>query len=133
MTFQSTTGTATIAVTDGKHEIAAPVELANRLDVSGSISGTGPLTMSGTNGTLILSGTGLYTGGTIVNAGILAVTTSTAIPDNQSLTVGAGGTLIFDPSYSAGTIQGMSLAASPVTARASKVIGLGMNVPFPGE
>jgi len=75
--------------------------------------------MSGTNGTLILSGTGLYTGGTIVNAGILTVTSSTALPDGQRLTVGAGGTLIFDPSYSASSIvatlvSAASSAVSPV-------------------
>jgi len=116
-------GTATITVTDGKHAIETPVALTGGLDVggsgtltfSGSISGTGPLTMSGTGGTLILSGTGLYTGGTIVSAGLLAVTSGTALPDNQSLTVGAGGTLIFDPSYVAAPIVfGQSLAVSPV-------------------
>ena len=120
-------GTATITVTNGKHGIAVPVVLENDLAVSGSgtltfsssISGIGKsLTLNGP-GTLILSGTGLYTGGTIVNAGTLAVTSSTALPDNQSLTVGAGGTLIFDPSYVASSIiatpiSAASYAVSPV-------------------
>jgi len=118
-------GTATITVTNGKHGIAVPVVLENDLAVSGSgtltfsssISETGShsLTLNGP-GTLILSGTGLYTGGTIVNSGILAVTSSTALPDNQSLTVGAGGTLIFDPSYVASSIIAtpVSMAVSPV-------------------
>jgi len=114
-------GTTSITVTDGKHAIDVPVVLENDLVVSGSGTltfsssitengGVHSLTMSGTGGTLILSGTGLYTGGTIVNAGTLAVTSSTALPDNQSLTVGAGGTLIFDPSYS-----GSSIIATPVS------------------
>jgi len=117
-------GTATITVTNGKHGIAVPVVLDDSLVVSGSgtltfsssISGINKsLTMDGTGGTLVLSGTGLYTGGTVVNAGILAVTSSTALPDNQSLTIGAGGTLIFDPSYVAAPIVfGQSLAVSPV-------------------
>ena len=127
---------ATIAVDNGKHAIAAPVNLASDLSISGSgtltfsgsISETGShsLAMSGTGGTLILSGTGLYTGGTIVSAGILAITTSTALPDNSALTVGAGGTLIFDPSYSAS-----SIIATPVSAASSAVMGAVNPVPEP--
>jgi len=89
----------------------------DRLTVSDVISGPGmSLTKIG-SGTLLLSGTGLYTGGTIVNAGILAITSSTALPDGGRLIVGAGGTLIFDPSYSFSPIVGTPvspLAASPV-------------------
>jgi len=114
---------ASVKVTTGSDAISANLVLASNLEVSGSgtlalsgsiSGGTGfSLTMSGTNGTLILSGTGLY-GGTIVNAGTLAVTTSTALPDNQSLTVGAGGTLIFDPSFHASAIQSASPTMSAV-------------------
>jgi len=120
LTLQGTgSSSASVTVTTGSDSIGANLVLASEvvfsgsgtLALSGSISGTGPLTMSGTNGTLILSGTGLYTGGTIVNAGILAVTTSTALPDGYSLTVGAGGTLIFDPSYS-----GSSIIATPISS-----------------
>jgi len=126
LTLNNSTSAATIAVDDGAHIIDATVNLTNGLEVSGSgkltfgasssILGNGPLTMNGT-GTLVLSGTGNYNGGTFVNAGILAATTSTALPDNQSLTVGAGGTLIFDPSYSASPVIASpvsSLAVSPV-------------------
>ena len=114
---------ASVKVTTGSDAISANLVLASNLEVSGSgtlalsgsiSGGTGfSLTMSGTNGTLILSGTGLY-GGTIVKAGTLAVTTSTALPDNQSLTVGAGGTLIFDPSFHASAIQSASPTMSAV-------------------
>jgi len=69
-------------------------------------------------GTLVLSGTNNYTGGTVVNAGILAITSSGALPDGQSLTVAAGGTLIFDPSFSGSPIVASSVSshatASPV-------------------
>jgi len=75
------------------------------------------------SGTLILSGSNTYTGGTFVNEGILAATDSHALPDNQSLTVGAGGTLIFDPSFS-----GSSIIATPVSAASSAV----SPVPEPG-
>jgi len=115
---------ASVTVTTGSDSISANIVLASdvvfsgsgTLALSGSITGTGPLTMSGAGGKLILSGTGLYNGGTIVNAGILAVTSSTALPDNQSLTVGAGGTLIFDPSYTAS-----SIIATPISAASSAV------------
>jgi len=125
LTLQGTgSSSASVTVTTGSDSISANLMLASEvvfsgsgtLALSGSISGSGPLTMSGTNGTLILSGTGLYSGGTIVNAGTLVVKSSTALPDNQSLTVGAGGTLIFDPSFS-----GSSIIAPPVSAASSAV------------
>jgi autotransporter-associated beta strand protein len=108
LTLNNSGSGATITVTDGSHVIDAPVILADNLLVSGggtlafgnssSITGSYALTMSGTGGTLILSGTDTYTGGTNVTAGKLIVTTNTALPDGASLSVGAGGTLIFDPS-----------------------------------
>jgi len=147
LTLKNSGSDAAIAVTDGKHGIAVPVVLENNLVVSGSgtlafsgsiseLNGSHKLTMNGANGTLVLSGTGSYTGGTIVNAGTLAVTTSTALPDGYGLTVGAGGTLIFDPSYSYSPIIASpvsSFAVSPVPEPdtlalffAGLVVGLGV-------
>ena len=60
-------------------------------------------------GDLNLSGSGGYGGGTMVEVGMLTVTTIGAIPDT-ALTVAAGGTFVFDPQASA---NGDSLAASP--------------------
>jgi autotransporter-associated beta strand protein len=115
LTFNNSGNGATITLTDGTHAINAPVVLADNLTVTAgstnpwtlsfgtassiSQSGTGSysLTMSGTGGTLILSGSDSYTGGTFVTAGTLVVTTPAALPEGSSLTVGAGGTLIFDP------------------------------------
>ncbi len=98
---------ATITVTGGMHAINAPVILDDDLVVAGSggsawtlsfgtagsITDNGEdlsLTMNAVTGTLILSGSDNYTGGTTVTAGILEVTNSHAIPDGTSLTVGAG-------------------------------------------
>ena len=86
--------------------------------VNGTISGNGSLAKIGT-GSLIFSGTDSYTGGTNVNAGTLYVTNSNAIADGTSLSVGAGGTLIYDPSQAvAGSMQhasqGKGLAVAPV-------------------
>jgi len=131
------TSPASVTVNTGSDTISTNIDLASdlvisgsgKLALSGSITetlGSHSLTMSGTGGTLILSGTGLYTGGTIVNAGTLAVTTSTALPDGYNLTVGAGGTLIFDPSYSFS-----SIIATPVSATSSAVMGAVSPVPEP--
>jgi autotransporter-associated beta strand protein len=49
-------------------------------------------------GTLILSGDNTYTGETSVNAGTLILTSTSALPDGTSLTVGAAATSIFAPS-----------------------------------
>jgi len=130
LTLDNSPSDAQITVTDGRHSIDVPVVLKSNLVVSdsgvlaisGSISenGSHSLTLNGP-GTLVLSGTGLYTGGTIVNSGTLAVTTSTALPDNQSLTVGAGGTLIFDPSFSASPIMGTPVSAIAASSAGSPV------------
>ena len=67
-------------------------------------------------GTLILSGTDSFSGGTTVNAGTLVAASSTALPDGTSLTVGAGGTFVFDPSQAGAPITGSAIAAAGVAA-----------------
>ena len=52
-------------------------------------------------GTLVLSGSDTYTGGTTVDAGTVVIAGNMALPDGTSLTIGAGGTLIFGPPASA--------------------------------
>ena len=80
------TGTATVHVAD------------NTADIASSIAGAARLLKDGA-GTLVLSGSNTYSGGTTVTAGTLIATNSHSLPDGMSLTVVAGGTLIFDPSY----------------------------------
>ncbi|MGA2259025.1 MAG: autotransporter-associated beta strand repeat-containing protein, partial [Thermoguttaceae bacterium] len=58
---------------------------------------------------LVLSGSNTYLGGTAVESGTLIINNSGAIPDGSSLTVGAGGTFIFDPSVSGAAIAAGSL------------------------
>ena len=122
-TFSNST-TPAITVGDGTHNIEAPVVLTGGLLVAAgganpwmlsfgtasSITGTGPLTMNGPGGTLLLSGSDNYGGGTIVEAGTLILTKNTAVADGASLTVGAGGVFIFDPTLAA---AGNAAAASP--------------------
>ncbi len=66
---------------------------------------------------LILSGSDGYDGGTDVVSGTLILTTDTALPGGKSLTVGPGGTLIFDPAWPMarplGLVSGAAAAAVP--------------------
>jgi len=62
---------------------------------------------------LVLSGSNTYLGGTTVESGTLVVNNSGAIMGGASLTVGAGGTFIFDPSVSGAVV---AAAAAGVTA-----------------
>ena len=68
----------------------------NSTTFSGEITGGGSLIKTGT-GTLVLSGADSYTGGTSVDAGTLIVPNADGLADGSSLTIGAGGTFIFDP------------------------------------
>ncbi len=120
---------ATVTLLSGTHTISAPLEIAlgslvvsasnaSVLNISGNISddnGQESLTLNGDGtGQLILSGTNnTYGGGTIVEAGTLIVNNSGALPAGSSLTVGAGGTFIFDPSVSAaGAVSAGAVVAS---------------------
>ena len=127
---------ASLAVPAGSQTIAAPLALdssvsivaaaGSRLAISGPISGVGSsLTLGG--GTLVLSGANSYDGGTTVSAGTLILSNSSAIAANTSLTVGAGGTLIFDPSVTAS--HATTAASNTTTAAASDDTSITTAVP----
>lgn len=67
---------------------------------------------------MVLSGTDSYFGGTVVEAGTLIAATGGAVPGGTSLTIGAGGTFIFDPSANAvpAVVFPSASASSPVSA-----------------
>ncbi len=71
-------------------------DLSGATTFGGTISGVGSLTQAG-NGELILSGSNDYAGRTTVSAGALCITNPAALPGETSLTVGPGGTFVFDP------------------------------------
>ena len=122
---------ARITVTGGSHSISASVTLNDNLvitpsagtslEIDGDVSESSPsksLTLCGP-GTLVLSGSNSYTGGTVVADGTLEIFGSAALAPGTSLTVGAGGTLIFGATTSSATqassIPNTSfLAPSPV-------------------
>ena len=120
-----------IEVLQGSHAINAPMVLggngvldlslcmAGTFTISGNISeaaaGTGVLKLDAdSTGTLLLSGTNTYSS-TEVLAGTLVAVSASAVPDGSSLTVGAGGTFIFDPSLAGGPVTG-SAASSGLVA-----------------
>lgn len=105
---------ADISVISGSHDIDATVVLASDLVVASTSStpwtltfGTASsiadndaglsLTMSASNGTLILSGSSSYIGGTVVEAGTLIVTDLAALPTGSNLTVGGDAESFFAP------------------------------------
>ena len=85
--------------------------LTDTLRLSGDFSGAGPLTKNGA-GLMILSGTNSYGGGTIVTAGTLEITSGSALPDGTNLTIGTGGTLIFDPSAADTPVENSAAAVA---------------------
>jgi autotransporter-associated beta strand protein len=78
---------------------------------SGTIQGSGALLKTGA-GELILSGTNSYRGGTVVSAGTLEVTQTSAFPEGTSLTVGPGGALIFGAAVAAEPLEDSRLPAA---------------------
>jgi len=101
-------GTAGAITNSRASPVTLTVDQASATTFAGSLldgASTLALTKIGA-GTLVLSGSDSYTGGTTVGAGALVATTNTAIGGGTSLTVAAGGTFVFNP----------SLAGSPVSA-----------------
>ena len=130
LSLQGNSGPATVTVS-GTQSIGSMLTLAgsadmivtnssDRLTLSGQVVGTGGLLKDGA-GTLVLSGgANTYGGGTVVNAGTLMVTSSVALPAGTNVTIGPGGTLIFDPLAGAAPSfpvrpPGLPAAASPGT------------------
>jgi len=95
----------------GAVDVAAGMTLTLGLAV---VDGTTATALVKTSpGTLVLTGSSAYTGGTFADAGTLLVTNSIAIAGGTSLTVGAGGTFVFDPSWVSAAPAGGAVAAVP--------------------
>ncbi len=122
---------ASISVASGASAIDAPVVLGDNLNVTAAggtgltitgpiseIGGSRSLTLSG-GGSLILSGTNTYTGSTIVSAGTLLINSANALAGGGSLTIGAGGTFIFDPSVAGSGATSSQVLLVPIAADVS--------------
>ena len=100
----------------------------HNLVFAGTLNGPGRLTKTGA-GIVTLSGTSGYTGGTKVLAGTLLVTDPSALPGETSLTIGAGGTFIFDPmSSAASTVSNDTSAAMSSAAIAPTAVPISTNL-----
>ena len=95
------------------------MSIAGNINESGGsfgITKTGP-------GTLNLSGTNTYSGGTTVLAGVLQVDSADALPDGTSLTVAAGGVFVFDPGQATSSGSAVEIAAVPAVAGGQTAAG----------
>jgi autotransporter-associated beta strand protein len=109
------------------------------LEISGNISqnSSGKSLLLNGPGTLILSGSNNDSGGTTVDEGTLYVTNSNALLDGSSLTVGAGGTFIFDPSAAFAPVSGNAavlphgLAAVPEPGSLVLLVVAALAIGFP--
>ena len=68
---------------------------------------------------VVLDGTNSYGGGTTVSSGTLLIAHAGALPDGTSLTIGAGGTLLFDPRQTASNASAAGLVAAAVGCSAA--------------
>ena len=102
LTFSNTAGAATISNSGGNHTVAAPILLASNLSITashgsilnlvggiGDLGGNDSLSLNG-GGTLILSGSNGYGGGTTALSGTLELTDAAALPSTGVLTIGDG-------------------------------------------
>jgi autotransporter-associated beta strand protein len=98
-TFGGLTGPGTLSLANSSSKaVALSVGNGNASTTfSGTLNGAGSLIKIG-SGTLILAGSNIYTGGTIVEAGMLIANNSEAIPNGTNLTVGASALSIYGTS-----------------------------------
>jgi autotransporter-associated beta strand protein len=111
----------TFTLDSGGSAVGGPITAAayqlNDGTASANLSGPGGVTKD-TGGTVILSGSNSYTGGTAVTAGTLIVESANALPEGSSLTVGAGAASMFGAVQAAASISIVG-SATPAPAVAS--------------
>ena len=98
---------------------------SNNLTVAGAVSGAFSLTVSGGAGTLILNGANTYSGGTVIDGGLLEFGSTSDIPGTGSITVsGTGGIvggLVVAGAYN--TVTGW-LGSSKIVASSSGALAI---------
>jgi fibronectin-binding autotransporter adhesin len=126
---------ASLSSTDGMGSLvllgsgALTVGDATTTTFDGTISGVGGSLIKQGAGTLVLSGSDNYTGGTTVIDGTLALATPTALPDGSSLTVGTGGSLAFGSALAVSLGAGAAAVPEPGTLAllvAGAIVGAGL-------
>jgi autotransporter-associated beta strand protein len=129
LTLVATSGAVTLANSGGSHSISASVALGSNLNVTtaagSKLTISGPVTQINTgtslglngSGTLALSGSDSYSGGTTVSSGTLDVNSAQALPTTGVLVVGRSGRVVL------GNITGAAemIAASPLTSESTSL------------
>jgi autotransporter-associated beta strand protein len=101
--------------------------------LSGSISGTGSLTVDATGGTVTLTGTNTYTGNTTISASSLIIGGSgTLNSGNYAGTISNAGTLIYSSSANQTLGGAISGAGSLIKNTSSSVLTLSANNTYTG-
>ena len=100
-------------INNGGYGLTVDTSSSQSSTVSGSISGAGGFIKTG-GGNVILSGPNSFSGGVQVLAGTLVVAAAGALPNGTSLTIGAGGIFLFDPSASGASASTPSIATMNV-------------------
>src|SRR5208282_503192 len=83
----------------------------------------GSLTKSGP-GTLTLTGSNSYTGGTTISAGGLAFSSTSAVPGTGAVTIGTSGALLATAAYNANAPVSGWLSSGKIAANPSGAIAL---------
>jgi autotransporter-associated beta strand protein len=71
--------------------------------IQDGLDGGGTMALAVTSGTLTLTGSNVYSGGTSVSGGLLEISSAGALPAGTSLTIGAAAGAVFDAGIGSGT------------------------------
>jgi autotransporter-associated beta strand protein len=85
--------------------------------------GGGTTALAVASGTLTLTGSNIYSGGTSVSGGLLEITSASALPAGTSLTIGAGAGVVFDAGIGSGTGATAGLPSSALALSTGKASG----------
>ena len=90
---------------------------AGQLELTGQISGTGGLVMTGSS-TLVLAGTNAYSGGTTISQGVIVLASQNAA-ENTTIAVNSNNGLQFAGGvglFNVGSLSGRETSCSPTRA-----------------
>jgi fibronectin-binding autotransporter adhesin len=116
ITVPSFSGAAGVVTNSGSGQLATlTVDQSIVTSFGGTIAdGAGQTALNLTGpGTLVLSGTNTYSGGTFVQNGTLIVDSPSALADGSSLTVGQGASAIFAPASAGAAAPGLAAVPEP--------------------
>jgi autotransporter-associated beta strand protein len=112
----STVGTLTFAGGTNASTFGGTIE-------DGLTGGSGTTALAVASGTLTLTGSNIYSGGTSVTGGLLEITSASSLPAGTSLTIGAAAGMVFDAGIDSGTGATAGLPSSALALSTGKASG----------